>query len=218
MLAEPLPALTDLALGLVTVTLAFQLHFSPATQRHWRAAYWWFGIAALAGCLHHGVIVRSGTAAHVSWTVISIVVVIAVSYVLAATVAEVLGHGRVRLFWLLRSFGPFAYVAVAISGHASIAGLMACESVTMLSVIALWLWAAHRQHPDALPVLGAIVASGAAASLKALAPVLFLGPLRLDPTSAYHLAQIAGTLLLYLAITEAPTFRRGKFAAARAPS
>lgn len=146
---------------------------------------------------------------------ISMIVVVAVSYVLAATVAEVLGAGRVHAFWLLRSFGLVAYALVAITGHAGIAAIMACEGVTMLSVVALWLWAAHKQHDRALPVLLAIFASGAAAGVKALDPDIFR-PLGLDPTSAYHLAQIAGTLLLFAAIGNSPYGSLRKLSAARA--
>jgi hypothetical protein len=148
------------------------------------------------------VIVRWPQTADVSWTLISVLVVVAVSYLLAATVAEVLGPGRRRAFWLLRSIGLLAYLVMAATGHAGIATILACEGLTMLSVLALWGWAAARGHPLARPVMVAIVASGAAAGLKALSPSLF-SPVGLDPTSAYHLAQIAGMALLYVALTGA---------------
>jgi hypothetical protein len=194
-LAEPAQSLTDLLLGVVTVVFALGL-----PRSHWRTAFWWFGVAALAGAVHHGVIARWPQAADVSWTLISVLVVVAVSYLLAATVAEVLGPGRRRAFWLLRSIGLLAYLVMAASGHAGIATILACEGLTMLSVLALWGWAAVRGHPLARPVMIAIVASGAAAGLKALSPSLF-SPVGLDPTSAYHLAQIAGMALLYAALT-----------------
>jgi hypothetical protein len=194
-LAEPAQSLTDLLLGVVTVVFALRL-----SRSHWRTAFWWFGVAALAGAVHHGVIARWPHAADVSWTLISVLVVVAVSYLLAATVAEVLGPGRRRAFWLLRSIGLLAYLVMAAAGHAGIATILACEGLTMISVLALWGWAAARGHPLARPVLIAIVASGAAAGLKALSPALFR-PVGLDPTSAYHLAQIAGMALLYVALT-----------------
>jgi hypothetical protein len=206
MLAQPAQSLTDLALGGVTVLLAAQLRHSPATNRHWRAAFWWFGIAALAGAVHHGVIVRWPEAAEVSWAIISVIVVVAVSYVLAGTVAEVLGTGHTRAFWLLRSVGVVAYVVIAATGHAGVAGILACESLTMLSVLALWLWAAYQHHHLAGPVLLAIGAGGAASAAKALDPEL-VRPVGLDPTSAYHLAQIVGMVLLYVAVSAPATAR-----------
>ena len=169
---------------------------------HWRAAFWWFGLAALAGAVHHGLIVRWPHAADVSWTVISVMVVVAVSYLLAGTVAEVLGPGRRRAFWLLRSIGLVAYLVIAASGNAGIATMLACEALTMVSVLALWVLAAHRDHPLARPVLIAIVVSIAAAGMKAVNPEL-LRPVGLDPTSAYHLAQIVGMVLLYVAVNGA---------------
>src|SRR5215211_5603231 len=103
MLTEPGHALTDLALGLVAVTLAVQLRRSPAGHRHWRSALWWFGIAALAGAIHHGVIVRWADIADANWALISLLVVVAVSFLLAGTVHDVLGGRHTRTFWLLRS-------------------------------------------------------------------------------------------------------------------
>jgi hypothetical protein len=213
-LVEPAQSLTDLALGALTVVFATRLAHSPVGDSHWRAAFWWFGVAALAGAVHHGVIARWPQAAEVSWAVISVMIVVAVSYLLAGTVAEVLGPGRRRAFWLLRSIGIVAYVVVVASGNAGIATILACEGLTMLSVLALWAWAAHRHHPLARPVLVAIAASVAAAGLKALSPGL-LSPVGLDPTSAYHLAQIAGMALLYMAISD--PHRRGLEVSAAAP-
>jgi hypothetical protein len=112
----------------------------------------------------------------------------------------VLAPDRTRVFWLLRSLGLVAYVGMAASGRAGIAAILLCESLTMLSVLGLWVWAAYRRHPLAGPVLLAIAASIAAASTKALSPAL-VGQVGLDPTSACHLAQIVGTVLLYAAVS-----------------
>ena len=200
MLAEPAQSLTDLLLGVVVVLLALRLQRSPAAHGYWRAAFWWAGIGALAGAVHHGVIMRWPRWGDLSWAFISVIVVVAVSYLLAATVAEVLGPGRARAFWLLRSVGIVAYVLMAVTGHAGIAAILACESLTMLSVLILWGWAAIRGHPLARPVLIALLASGAAGSTQALSPDV-TDRVGLDPTSVYHLAQIVGMVLLYLAVS-----------------
>jgi hypothetical protein len=200
-LAQPAQSLTDLALALVTLLLALELRRAPSLHGYWRAAFWFFGLAALAGAVHHGVLVRWPEAAKVSWALISVIVVVAVSYLLAGTVAEVLAPDQTRVFWVLRSLGLFAYVGMAATGRAGIAAILLCESLTMISVLALWLWAAYRRHPLAGPVLLAIAASIAAASTKALSPAL-VGEVGLDPTSACHLAQIVGTVLLYVAVAK----------------
>ena len=126
MLAEPAPALSDLALGLVVVALAVRLGRAPAAHPHWRRSFWWAGIAALAGFVHHGVVKYSERWSGPSWALISAMVVVAVSYLLAA--------------------------------------------------------------------------SAAAAATKAIDPAL-TRLVALDPTSVYHLAQIVGMVLLYLAVS-----------------
>jgi hypothetical protein len=198
-LVQPAQSLTDLLLGVVVVLLALRLRRSPAAHGYWRAAFWWAGVGALAGAVHHGVIMRWPRWGDLSWAIISVIVVVAVSYLLASTVAEVLGPDRVRVFWLLRSVGIVAYVLMAATGHAGIAAILACESLTMLSVLILWGWGAIRGHPLARPVLIAILASGAAGATQALSPDV-TDRVGLDPTSVYHLAQIVGMVLLYLAI------------------
>ncbi|TDD85126.1 hypothetical protein E1293_11815 [Actinomadura darangshiensis] len=200
MLAEPAAALSDLALGLVVVALAVRLGRAPAVHRYWRTSFWWAGIAALAGFVHHGVIKYSDQWSGPSWAVISGMVVVTVSYLLAATVAEVLGPRHARTFWVLRSVGIAAYVVLAVTGHAGVGALLTCESLTMVSILALWGWAAWRRHPMAGPVIIALAASGAAAAAKAIDPSV-TRRVALDPTSVYHLAQIVGMVLLYLAIS-----------------
>jgi hypothetical protein len=199
LLAQPAQSLTDLALGLVVLALAVQLRRSPAVPRYWLAPFWWTGIAAVAGAVHHAVAVRWTRVAEISWAVISVLVVVAVSYLLAATVREVLGPGRARVFWLLRSVGLVAYVGAAVTGHAGVTAMLSCESLTMLSVLGLWFHAALHDHPLARPVLAAVIASGAAALTKVIPPEV-TGRVGLDPTSAYHLAQIVGMALLYRAV------------------
>jgi Family of unknown function (DUF6962) len=197
-LVQPAQSLTDLALGAVVVALAFRLRRVHLAHRHWQASFWWAGVAALAGAVHHGIIVRWPRPGEISWAVISAMVVVAISYLLAATVAEVLGPGRSRAFWLLRSVGLVAYVALALTGHAGITAILTCESLTMLCILALWGWAALHRHPLARPVLLGIVASGAAGAVQALSPDV-TGWVGLDPTSSYHLAQIVGMVLVYRA-------------------
>jgi hypothetical protein len=198
-LAQPAQSLTDLLLGTVVVLLAWRLRGAPATNGYWRASFWWAGVGALAGAVHHGVIMWWPRAGEVSWALISVLVVVAVSYLLAATVTDVLGPGRARAFWLLRSVGIIAYVIMAATGHAGVTAIMSCESLTMISVLALWGWAAARRHPMARPVIIAMAASGVAGATQALSPDV-TERVGLDPTSVYHLAQIVGMVLLYLAV------------------
>jgi hypothetical protein len=211
MLSEPASSLTDLLLGVVAITLALRLRGAAPDRRQWYRTFAWTGAAALAGAIHHGVITYSERWSGPSWAVISGMVVIAISYLLAASVTEVLGPGRWRAFWLLRSLSLGAYAILALLGHAGIGAILACEGITMVAVLALWGIAAAHGHPRAPGVIAAILASGAAAALKA-APLGDL-PLTFDTNSVYHLAQIPGLVLLWLAVrtpepvAEAPTLR-----------
>ena len=175
--------------------LAIGLRRSPAVDRHWRSALWWFGIAAFAGALHHGLIVQWPDFSDASWALISLLVVVAVSFLLAGTVHDVLGGRHTRAFWLLRSIGIAAYAVIALTGHAGIQAILACESLTMASILVLWGFAAYRGHPRAPAMLVAITASGAAALTKLAGDLAGV-----DGTSLYHLAQIPGVLLLYAAV------------------
>jgi hypothetical protein len=200
MLSEPASSLTDLALGLVTLWLAVRLQRMPDVHRFWKLTFWWAAAAALAGAVHHGFVTYSDRWAGPSWAVISTMVVITVSYLLAASVEEVLGPGHARAFWVLRSVGLIAYIALAVSGRAGVGAILLCEGLTMICVLALWGKAAHDRNPLAGPVILAIAASGAAAGLRA-APGGVAGLVGLDPTSLYHLAQIPGMVLLYAAVS-----------------
>jgi hypothetical protein len=97
--------------------------------------------------------------------------------------------------------------------HAGIAAILACESLTMASVLVLWSWAGLRGHPLAPTMLLAITASGAAAAVK-LVSADVLRPVGLDPTSLYHLAQIVGLVLLYLAVSGTVTVQPSAVASA----
>ena len=72
MLTQPAEALTDLLLGLVACALALGVRRQPDIHRYWQATFWWAGAAALAGFVHHGVLVRWPAVADVSWPVISV--------------------------------------------------------------------------------------------------------------------------------------------------
>ena len=198
MLSEPASSLTDLLLGVVALALAVRLRRRVDLTPHWHRMFWWTAAAALGGAVHHGVVTRSERWQDRSWLVVTFLVVVAISYLLAATVDEVLGPGHAKAFWLLRSGSLVAYVVVAVTVGASIGAILLCEGVTMLAVLAVWGVGMRRGHPRARAVALAIVASIVAAVVRALPPDL-VRPTGLDPTSLYHLAQIPGLLLLYLA-------------------
>jgi hypothetical protein len=202
-LSEPAPALTDLALGVVTLVLAVAMR-PVDVNRYWKRTLWWAAAAALAGAVHHGFVTYSDTWAGPSWAVISGMVVVTISFTLAATVYDVVGPGRQRVFWVLRSLSLAAYAALALTGHYGVGAILACEGVTMVAILALWGVAFSRRHPRApamVLALGASVVAGCARALPADATDV----VGLDPTSVYHLAQIPAMVLLFMALGGVPS-------------
>jgi hypothetical protein len=200
-LVQPMASLTDLALGLITLGLLRRLPRDGDASRYWRAAFLWAAVTALLGAAYHGFAVGRGTVSTVSWAVMSSMVVVVMSFILAASVIEVLGRNRAVVFWPLRLVGLIAYLVFAATGHASITAILWCESLTVACVLGLWCWAALRGRPLARPMLVAIGVSIAAAMFRLLPEAAAL--VRLDPDSAYHLGQIAGMLLLFRAVAGA---------------
>jgi hypothetical protein len=191
-------SLTDLALGLITLELLRRLPRDGDASRYWRAAFLWAAVTALAGAVYHGVLVAWSGIGTVAWAVMSSMVVVVMSFILAASVIEVLGRSRAVVFWPLRLIGLIAYVVFAATGHASITAILWCESLTVACVLGLWTWALLRGHPLARPMLVAIAVSIAAAMFRLLPGAAAL--IHLDPDSAYHLGQIPGMVLLYAAV------------------
>jgi hypothetical protein len=196
-LVQPAASLTDLALGLVTAYLTWRLPRGGDASRYWRASFAWASVTALIGAAYHGFF-TGGRWGALTWAVMSSMVVVVMSFLLAASVIEILGKSRAVVFWPLRLIGFLAYGVFAITGHASILAIMWCESLTMASVIGLWAWALVRHHPLAGRMLVAIgVSIGAAMFRLVPGAATVVGS---DPDSAYHVGQIVGMLLLYRAV------------------
>ena len=197
MLVQPAASLTDLALGVVTLLLAWRLPRGGDASRYWRAAFGWAAVTAVIGTAYHGFF-TGGRWGGLTWAVMSSMVVVVMSFLLAASVIEILGRRRAAVFWPLRLIGFLAYGVFAVTGHASILAIMWCESLTMASVIGLWAWARWRSHPLAGRMLVAIGVSIGAALFRLVPGAAAL--VGTDPDSAYHLGQIVGMLLLFRAV------------------
>ncbi len=195
MLSEPASSLTDLLLAAVAAGCAVRLRARADLTPHWWRTLAWTAGAALAGSVYHGFMTSSDRWDDPGWAGVTFLVVVAISYLLAATVDEVLGPGHARAFWILRSASLVAYVVAAVTVGASIGAILLCEGVTMLAVLILWTVGLRTGHPRARAVMVAIIASMLAAVIRA-APADLVAPTQLDPTSLYHLAQIPGLLLL----------------------
>lgn len=200
--AELSRSVTDLILGATTLALAVRLRGVAGVHRHWRRTFWFAGAAALAGALYHGPLGGSGSAAELTWVAVGVLIVVMLSYLLAASVVEVLGPGRGRVFLVIRSAGLVAYLLAVVLGNSGLNALLLCESLTMAAVLGLWALGARRSHPMAPAMIAAILASGLAGIVFAL-PERATDVVGLDPPSLSHLAQIPGMVLLFMAVAGA---------------
>jgi hypothetical protein len=69
-LPETVAALTDLVLGIATLSLTPLLR-APELNPNWRRTVWWAAAAALAGAVHHEFITSHRSWAGPSWAVIT---------------------------------------------------------------------------------------------------------------------------------------------------
>lgn len=195
MLLEPANAVTDLVLTLVALALAWRSWSSGVRERYWFAAFASAGIGALLGTLYHGGLKANATWGFPTWTVITLCVAATVSFLLAGTVALLVGGRQARLWLWLRMGGLGAFGVVALTGHAGLGTLLLTESLTMAAILGLWWRAWRRGTPGATTVLLAMGASALGGLLRVMPLTLHLG-WTFTGTALYHLAQTPGLVLL----------------------
>ena len=199
-LAEPASSITDFALGIIAISVAFGLWRKGRIYPQWPIAFAFFGIAALLGGIHHGFLEPYETIANASWAAISLVVAIAITFLLAATVATVLGEGRGRPLLAVRTASLVTFLILAILGRATIHTLLITEGLVMVMVLILWLHAWRLGQPGVGLILVAIGASVLAAGVRGSALHVTFAGWEFDPNALYHLAQMPGLVLLYVAV------------------
>ena len=218
-LIEPASSLTDFALGILALFAAATLGTRQSSHSHWRWFFVWIGIAGIWGGFHHGFIAAHETAAAVSWSAISLLVAVAISYLLAASVNSVLGKGRGQPLLIVRAISLVVFFFLVVSGNATITTLLLTEGLAMAIVVSLWVYAWQKEQPGGGMVLAAIFLSLLAAAFKVSNAQFTLGGWEFDPNSIYHVAQMPGICLMLLAIhrradamEEQPLWQNGRVA------
>jgi len=199
-LFEPASSLTDFALGILALFAAARLSIRESADSHWRWFFVWIGVVGIWGGFHHGFVAAHETGAAVSRSAISLVVAVAISYLLVASVSSVLGKGRSRPLLVIRAVSLAVFFLMVVSGNATIATLLLTEGVAMAIVVALWLRAWQKEQPGSGLVLAAIFLSLLAAALKLSGAQFTLGGWEFDPNSIYHVAQMPGIYLMFIAV------------------
>ena len=210
------PLAHRLALGLVVIALAVRLQGTPGVHWYWRLTFWWAGGGAggrgpprRRDLLRHVVGTELGGDQHDGRR----------RGLLPARRVGGRGArpGRGRVF-VLRSAGLVAYAGLAIALrrgelHPGLRGRHDARD--------LWLWGRACARATRWRCRSSSPSWRAARPpRRAALPDDVTGLVGLDPTSLYHLAQIPGMVLFFLALAAAPQWlrrpaRAGPVAAAR---
>lgn len=208
-LVEPASSLTDFLLGIIAISAALALPGKGQTQLLWRCTFAAIGVAAVLGGVYHGFLEPYETIAKASWSAIILIVAIGLSFLLAATVATVLGEGRGRILLVIRTASLVATLVLAILGRATIGTLLITEGLVMVMVVLLWVHAWRLGYPRVGIVLVAIVTSMLAGAVRGSSLHLDFAGWEFDTNALYHLAQMPGVVLLYMAVRQpAPALER----------
>lgn len=194
---EVAAGVTDVVLGAVLVGCAGRLQRTAGVHRYWTLMLWSAGAAALAGAAHHLLFHGTRRASDLSWVAVGVLVALAISYMLAASAAELFGRRLARLVIGLRVGGLLAYLVVITTTDVGRTGpLLLSESVTMTAVVGVWLYALKVQHPGAGQMLAAIAVCALSAVFFAFPAGTLSSTVGLDARSLQHLGQIPGVLLI----------------------
>ena len=205
---EAAAGVTDILLGVVLLACAGRLQRTAGVHRYWALMLWSAGASALAGAAHHLLFTGSRRASDLSWIVVGVLIAVAISYMLAATVTEILDHWLARLFITVRIAGLLAYLVMLVAvGIGRTRPLVLSESVTMAAIVGLWLYALYAGRPGAGRMLVAIAACSLPAIFFALPAGVLSSTVGLDARAMQHLGQIPGVLLICQVIIGRPFAR-----------
>jgi hypothetical protein len=198
--------LTDVALTAVLLACAVRLGRTPGVHRYWPRVFCSAGAAALAGAAHHLVLRDLRRAYDLSWVAVGVLVAAAISWMLAASAADLLDPPMARLFTGLAVVSLVAYLTAVIAQSASTTGLLVLsQGTTMAAIVGMWLWAWSAGHAGAPRMLAGF-------AVCALSSIFYTLPAATYPSSLQHLGQIPGVLLLTRALLDGPLPRRAPHA------
>ena len=201
MLAEPAMSVTDFALAALVLGAVPGLVGKVNVSPHWPMAFFFIAMAAVLGGVYHGFIVSHERFVDITWSAITVLVAIAITFIFAATVATVLGEdSRAKPLLFVRMVSLTVFVLLAILGYASTGTLMVTEGLAMIIILFLWAYTWRQGHAGVGLVLAAIAASVAAGGVRGIPVSFFLGGWEVDEQSLYHVAQMPGLALLYFGL------------------
>lgn len=194
-LAEPANSLSDALLGAVSLGAAAALGRPGTADPAFTACLGAMGSAAAWGAVHHALITPTSRLRSRSWTAIATMLAGGIGFLFAASARATLPAPTARQVAPLGAIGPAVYLAFAASGRRDMNTMVAAQGLSMAGVVGMWIAATARRQQGASLGLTAVVLSAAATAARSIPPSA-LARVKLDPDSAYHLAQIPGVLVL----------------------
>lgn len=195
LLAEPASSLSDALLGAVALGAAAALGRRGKADPTFTACLGAMGSAAAWGAVHHASITPTSRLRGRSWAAIATMLAGGIGLLFAASARATLPAPAARRVAPLGAIGPAVYLALATSGRRDMNTMVAAQGLSMAGIVGMWIAATARRKPGALPGLTAVGLSAAAAGARSI-PRSALERVKLDPDSAYHLAQTPGVLAL----------------------
>lgn len=195
---DAVSAVTDLALGAVAACLWWALLGRPGRGGLWSPVFGLVAVAALGGAVFHSFTSRDEASGETLWNLIGLALVLSLGFLAAASLAATVANPPAWVQAAVPVASGGLYVVLAAVGSGGPEGVALASAPANVATVVLWLRALARRHPRAPAVLVAMVASGLAAAARAGA--VAADSAALHPDGVYHLAQIPGLVLLYLAV------------------
>lgn len=187
--------LIDIPFGAVLLGCALWLRTVPGVHHYWVLTTGFGGVSALLGAAYHLVLQDPDWLATTSWVVTAVLLIIALSYMLAASAMDVLGPEPTRIVLVVRTVGLAAYLVAVCFGYTGTGPLVTCEALTMAGIVGMWCYAAYTGHPRGRPMVTGILVS-ALSSACFIVPADTWAEIDLTAGAVSHLVQIPGFILI----------------------
>lgn len=195
---ERTTAATDLVLACVALAGAIRLRRGtpPSLPRRiWAAALAAAGLASLLGAITHG-LTMSGGLREALWQPLYLLLGITVACFVAGAVGDGWGAHPAR-----RVLPPMLLLALGFYGLTRLAAgefvvFVLFQAAGLVAALLIYLWLARLRRPGAGLVAAALAVSLAAGAIQANQSLAARLVWEFDHNGLYHLAQLAGVVLL----------------------
>lgn len=186
-MAEPTTAITDFLLAAVAIVLAWRCVRDSVSRKMWGMAFFFTGIAALAGGIYHS------TPSALVWKVTTFSVGVATFFLIDAAARATISRRSAQILEVVAGIQLAAYL-VWMATHDEFTYVIADYGSGMLCVAILYAIALPRIPVAAKFVLASIAVAAIGAYVQAAGITLHRN---FNHNDLYHVIQMVSLLLLY---------------------